>query len=40
MDKKTKEIMSFVSNRVRTQKTMFIPVFAISAFAIVGYTVC
>ena len=38
MDKKTKEIMSFVSNRVRTQKTMFIPVFAISAFAIVGYT--
>lgn len=38
MDKKTKEIMSFVSHRVRTQKTMFIPVFAISAFAIVGYT--
>ena len=38
MDKKTKEIMSFVSHRIRTQKTMFIPVFAISAFAIVGYT--
>ena len=38
MDKKTKEIMSFVANRVKTQKTMFIPVFAISAFAIVGYT--
>ena len=37
MDKKTKDVMSFVTNRIKTQKAMFIPVFAISAFAIVGY---
>ena len=37
MDKKTREIVDFMVNRIKTQKTMFIPVVAISAFAFVGY---
>ena len=37
MDKKTKEVVDFMINRIKTQKTMFIPVVAISAFALVGY---
>ena len=37
MDKKTKEVVDFMVNRIKTQKTMFIPVVAISAFALVGY---
>ncbi len=30
MDKKTKEVVDFMVNRIKTQKTMFIPVVAIS----------
>lgn len=37
MDKKTKEVVDFMVDRIKTQKTMFIPVVAISAFALVGY---
>lgn len=37
MDKKTKEVVDFMLDRIKTQKTMFIPVVAISAFALVGY---
>ena len=37
MDKKTREVVDFMVNRIKTQKTMFIPVVAISAFALVGY---
>ena len=37
MDKKTREVIDFMVNRIKTQKTMFIPVVAISAFALVGY---
>ena len=31
MDKKTKEVVDFMLDRIKTQKTMFIPVVAISA---------
>ena len=37
MDKKTREVVDFMVDRIKTQKTMFIPVVAISAFALVGY---
>ena len=37
MDKKTKEVVDFMVDRIKTQKTMFIPGVAISAFALVGY---
>ena len=38
MDKKTKEVVDFMVDRIKTQKTMFIPVVAISALALVGYS--